>query len=576
MAGLKPKSYLGIAVVVAAIIALGGGLLWFCGCFGGGRIGTARAATIIAVNDIYRIEGVGEKELGGLHRLRTLRKTLEQENRNILLLHAGDFLSPSLAGRIFKGEQIVDAMNNLDGDPKKFDKRMFVTFGNHEFDDSDCNVSPAPLMARLDESQFTWLNANLDFSSCASMKDVMAHKNVKRTVIAELDGIKFGIFGIGLTPDIKDAKKYPRFGSPYDSARAAIKELRSAKADVVVALTHLDASDDEVLLRSLSDDGLDFLIGGHDHTATTIKDAHEIERGFKSDSDGRSARQLDVSIPPKGRPQITTNKLVMLDDQGAARDPAISELAKKWAARAQAKICADRKKAGAAPFDNRCLDSFAGKAQFEIRLEEEDNRGTETDFGKWLADTVRRRSGADVAIVNAGSLGLNTNLPAGATLSVRDVVDIFRFDDVVAVRSFPASTVCAAVRQGFDKAGTGAWPHVAGMLPQDEKATGISAKWNGRIEIPSKKIFCGPPEEEQPKENIAVAGVPFVLCGGDNSPLLANEDDKTLPARSDKVAKCQSDLRKQPQWNNPVSISRVAEEEIVKAGPEGVKLPSRD
>jgi hypothetical protein len=67
-----------------------------------------------------------------------------------------------------------------------------------------------------------------------------------------------------------------------------------------------------------------------------------------------------------------------------------------------------------------------------------------------------------------------------------------------------------------------------------------------------------------------------VLCGGDNSPLLANEDDKTLPARSDKVAKCQSDLRKQPQWNNPVSISRVAEEEIVKAGPEGVKLPSRD
>ena len=264
-----------------------------------------------------------------------------------------------------------------------------------------------------------------------------------------------------------------------------------------------------------------------------------------------------------------------LDDKGAVRDPAISELAKTWAARAQAKICADRNKAGAAPFDNRCLEKVAGKAQFEIRLEEEDNRGTESDFGKWLAETVRSRAGADVAIVNAGSLGLNTNLPAGATLSVGDVVDIFRFDDVVALRSFPASKVCAAIRQGFGKPGTGAWPHVAGLRPQDEKATGITAKWNGRIEIIGRSIFCGPPGEEQPKE-IAVASVPFVLCGGDDSPLLANEDDKTLPSRSDKVAKCLLDLRKDPRGNSPISISRMAEEAIEAAGQDGVKLPSRD
>ena len=34
----------------------------------------------------------------------------------------------------------------------------------------------------------------------------MAHKNVKRTAIIELGGIKFGIFAIGLTPDPKDAR----------------------------------------------------------------------------------------------------------------------------------------------------------------------------------------------------------------------------------------------------------------------------------------------------------------------------------------------------------------------------------
>ena len=85
-----------------------------------------RVATILAVNDIYRIAGVGEKQIGGLHRLRTLRKTVEKEAGKVLLLHAGDFLSPSLESRVFKGEQMIDAMNNLDGDPKKFDARMFV------------------------------------------------------------------------------------------------------------------------------------------------------------------------------------------------------------------------------------------------------------------------------------------------------------------------------------------------------------------------------------------------------------------------------------------------------------------
>ena len=168
-----------IVIAIVAVVALVVGLLWLCGCLGQGTSAGKRGervATILAVNDIYRIDGVGAEEIGGLHRLRTLRKDIEKKSGNVLLLHAGDFLSPSLESRVFKGEQMIDAMNNLDGDPNKFDARMFVAFGNHEFDDSNCLSAPASLNARIDESQFTWLNANLDFANCASMKDVMAHK----------------------------------------------------------------------------------------------------------------------------------------------------------------------------------------------------------------------------------------------------------------------------------------------------------------------------------------------------------------------------------------------------------------
>ena len=104
-----------------------------------------RTVTFLAINDIYRLEGVAENTSGGLTRVRTLRKAIERDAPNAILLHAGDFLSPSLVSRMFKGAQMIDVLNNLDGDANAFDARMFVVFGNHEFDESTCNRPDAPL-----------------------------------------------------------------------------------------------------------------------------------------------------------------------------------------------------------------------------------------------------------------------------------------------------------------------------------------------------------------------------------------------------------------------------------------------
>jgi hypothetical protein len=74
MASGKSTSRVLIAVLI--VIALGVGFVLF-NCFckqqaaPGGQGG--RVATILAVNDIYRVDGVGKDEIGGLHRLRTLR-----------------------------------------------------------------------------------------------------------------------------------------------------------------------------------------------------------------------------------------------------------------------------------------------------------------------------------------------------------------------------------------------------------------------------------------------------------------------------------------------------------------------
>jgi 2',3'-cyclic-nucleotide 2'-phosphodiesterase (5'-nucleotidase family) len=455
-------------------------------------------------------------------------------------------------------------MNNLDGDPKKFDPRMFVAFGNHEFDDSDCNKSPAPLMARLNESQFTWLNVNLDFSNCPSMKDVMAQKTVKRTAVVELNGIKFGIFGIGLTPDPKDSKKYPRFGDIYEAARGAIKELKGKKADVIIGLTHLEKEDDELLLRSLSEYGLDMIVGGHEHEEMTIRDAKDVVRGFKSDSDAKTAREITIRIPAKGkRADIVSKRLWMLKDGEVERDEDMAKLATKWSKEAEARICADRKKAKREPNGLDCLQTEAGTAQFPVALEESDNRTKETEFGRWIAEAVRRATEADVAIVAAGSLGLNTNLEKGTMLRLKQVVDIFRFDDIVVVREVPQSVACDAIRRAFAKPGNGPWPHISGLKAEGAASNPaeILKKWD-TIKRDDGTTF---PCDETIK--LKVASSPYLLCGGDGYPVMAD--------KGEAGEKCGETVRRKPgdrpKYPEGRYISAIAEQTIKRD--KGLVMP---
>ena len=50
-----------------------------------------------------------------------------------MLLHAGDFLFPSLLSRKFRGEQMIDLLNQLDGDPDADDPLMFIAIRKRRF-----------------------------------------------------------------------------------------------------------------------------------------------------------------------------------------------------------------------------------------------------------------------------------------------------------------------------------------------------------------------------------------------------------------------------------------------------------
>jgi 2',3'-cyclic-nucleotide 2'-phosphodiesterase (5'-nucleotidase family) len=162
---------------------------------------TEREVVVLAVNDVYRIEGVEGGQRGGMGLVRALRRQLEQQNPDLLFLHAGDFLFPSLLSEWTQGAHMVEAMNRLDGAPGVFDPRMFVVFGNHEFERSKRKHADL-LQARIDQSEFQWLGTNIRFAQ-EEGRPLVDSNNLQVVKIVESGGVRVGIFG--LTTDKKPA-----------------------------------------------------------------------------------------------------------------------------------------------------------------------------------------------------------------------------------------------------------------------------------------------------------------------------------------------------------------------------------
>ena len=125
------------------------------GCGRGGNAGACPDEVhLLLINDTYRSRATHRPTVGS--RWSGPRAELERQHGEVLVLHAGDFLFPSLLSRTYKGAQMVDVLGLLDGDAEAADERLLVTFGNHEFDKGRAKHALL-LLARIDESAFRWV-----------------------------------------------------------------------------------------------------------------------------------------------------------------------------------------------------------------------------------------------------------------------------------------------------------------------------------------------------------------------------------------------------------------------------------
>ncbi|MDD5398764.1 MAG: bifunctional metallophosphatase/5'-nucleotidase [Dehalococcoidia bacterium] len=184
---------------------------------------------------------------GGYSLLKSAVEDIRSQEKNVLLLHAGDVLEGTIWTTKFQGMADIDAMNAMEFDA--------LELGNH---DLSKNVQEAAALVK--RARFPVLAANMDVSREPLLSGISPY------VIYDIAGEKVGIIGL-ITPDTAFLS-YPGnnivFLPAADTARKYIAELNKRGVNKIIILSHLGYQDDVKLANEVA--GIDVIVGGH--TAT--------------------------------------------------------------------------------------------------------------------------------------------------------------------------------------------------------------------------------------------------------------------------------------------------------------------
>ncbi len=499
-----------------------------------------RTVTVLAINDVYRIEGLEGGEVGGIARVRALRAELEREDPELLVVHAGDLLFPSFASRRYKGAQMVDVLNRLDGAPKRFDPRFFVTFGNHEFDLKRCDQA-ADLGRRVAEAEFRWLSGNVVFAETADGRPLVGGDNVVRSAIVEANGLKVGLFGLTIPTD--GVQYIKEFLGPTATARGLVRGLRQQGAEVVIGVTHLEVGDDLDLLRDLGAEAPDLILGGHEHEKRVC--AANGRLVIKADADARTATVARLTRHPDGRVEVR-HELRTLSGHAPAPDPAVEGAVQGWQQRLSREFCAAE---GQGP---DCLDQALAPTTTLLEGEETKVRSRETGLGDYLTDLMRTGfapCAAQVAFLNSGSLRLNQDLPAGTVLTRRHLEELLQYETKLLLLRIPGSTliqVAEHAARGWP--GTGSWLQISGFTFEHDP-TGRTVR-NVSLLTPEG------PRAVRPSEEILAVTNQFLV-----DPAQGDQDGYQMLGLAQVVSDCSV---------NGLDLKKRALEAIAASAPQGI------
>ncbi len=223
--------------------------------------GQLHKLTILHTNDVHsRIEpfpmdGGKNQGRGGIAKRAALINKIRKEEKEVILLDAGDMFQGTPYFNYFGGEIEMKLMAKMGYDA--------ATIGNHDFDGGIEGLHKH----FTTQANFPLINCNYDFS------ETIMNGHTKPYQIFQKGAIKVGVLGVGveldgLVPTV--LFKETKYSTPVEKANKYAAILKNDEhCDYVICLSHLGYSYEnkicDVTLAKQSKN-IDLIIGGHTHT----------------------------------------------------------------------------------------------------------------------------------------------------------------------------------------------------------------------------------------------------------------------------------------------------------------------
>jgi len=441
----------------------------------------------------------------------TIRREVAAQGGQTLLLDGGDVNTG------VPESDLQDAVPDFKGMNLLGYQAMAV--GNHEFD-----KPLAVLKMQRDLAQFPMLSANI-------------YENGQRMFapyqVFNLGGLRVGVMGL-TTEDTRklalpDNVAHLDFRSPIAEAAKLVPELR-AKADVVIAATHMGhyengqhgnrAAGDVEMARAVP--GIDLVVGGHTQNPACMKAENVLDRAYVPGAACQPDRQNGAWIVQahewgkyvgradfeyrNGEFKLVSYALIPIN----LKKPVKSADGKTTLVHYTSAIAENPDMlALLTPYQKFGQEKLAiqiGATDARLEGDRKVVRQQPTNLGVLIGRAMMDKTGADLAIVNAG--GVRDAMGAGV-ITYKDVLKVQPFGNTVCVVDLTGQELADYLNAAAKMTvGSGAFPQFAGV------ALDIAAGMASQVRIAGQALAPG--------KTYRLAINNFQASGGDGYPKLSS------------------------------------------------------
>ena len=481
---------------------------------------------ILFTNDVH----CGVQAGVGYSGLASLKNSLIQAGKNVLLVDSGDSVQGDTIGTLSKGEYIIELMNQVG--------YHISTIGNHEFD-----YGMEQFFINIEKADFPYV--------CCNFMDNEGKPVLDAYRIFEIAGKKVAFVGVA-TPNTFTSSTPAYFQDSdgnyvysfceddtgrklYDTVQLAVNGSIAEGADYVIVLSHLgiNAEDSPWTSSELIEhtNGINAVLDGHSHSV--------IEKELVKNKDGK-----DVILASTGTHLQNVGCLIIQED-GEMKSILLNNSTVEFGM-LNGSLSDD---GGTGELIDKINEEFAeltGKviAHTDYDLVTHDPvdpsiriiRSQETNLGDLCADAFREVSGADISFINGG--GIRATIPEG-DITYGTVIAVHPFGNNLSVAKVTGQEILDALEFSVHSLPSefGGFLHVSGLtymidlnvdstVEMNDHGEFVSVKGDRRIKnVMVLNRETNELEPIDPEKQYTLASFDYLLQdGGDGYTMFADND----------------------------------------------------